>query len=144
MLHHQHPLPFPYTRTAKTILLLTPNFGGVTGTKGAIDKQNCTLYVPKGCVDAYRNHNGWKAFTNIEEYEFAGVDAVAPNPGLADRISTNAKGIALRGGKGERVTVYTVSGNCVFRSAVHGDLDIALPKGIYIVHADNNALKIVM
>ena len=30
-----------------------------------VDKDKCVLWVPKGCVEAYRNANGWKDFKNI-------------------------------------------------------------------------------
>ena len=30
---------------------------------------NCTLYVPKGSINAYKEALGWKNFTNIIEYD---------------------------------------------------------------------------
>ena len=32
-----------------------------------VDKVNCTLWVPKGCVLAYQDAFGWKDFANIFE-----------------------------------------------------------------------------
>ena len=32
-----------------------------------VDKETCVLWVPKGCVAAYRNASGWGEFTNIKE-----------------------------------------------------------------------------
>ena len=29
--------------------------------------KNVTLYVPKGCLDKYKNANDWERFSNIEE-----------------------------------------------------------------------------
>lgn len=37
----------------------------------------CTLKVPKGSKDAYRQADGWKDFVNIEEVEVTGIEAVA-------------------------------------------------------------------
>lgn len=35
----------------------------------------CTLYVPKGCLEAYRSAENWKDFAHIEEMESTGIDA---------------------------------------------------------------------
>ena len=32
-----------------------------------LDQQNCTLYVPEGCILAYQSAEGWKDFANIVE-----------------------------------------------------------------------------
>jgi hypothetical protein len=32
-----------------------------------VNKDECTLFVPKGCVEAYRNAPCWKSFKHIEE-----------------------------------------------------------------------------
>ena len=29
----------------------------------------CVLYVPKGCLEAYKSADGWKIFTNIKEFD---------------------------------------------------------------------------
>jgi hypothetical protein len=36
-------------------------------TFASIDKNKCTLYVPKGTVSAYRAATGWSSFEHIEE-----------------------------------------------------------------------------
>ena len=38
--------------------------------------QNCTLYVPKGSGQAYRNSDSWRNFKNIVEIDFAGLNSV--------------------------------------------------------------------
>lgn len=37
------------------------------GAFWGLDQQNCTLYVPVGCILAYQGAEGWKDFTNIVE-----------------------------------------------------------------------------
>ena len=37
----------------------------------------CTLKVPKGSKDAYRQADGWKEFPNIEEVDVTGIETVA-------------------------------------------------------------------
>ncbi len=74
-----------------------------------VDKQNCKLYVPKGCEEAYRASELWKDF-NIVEMEM-GINEVA-DKGVKSEKSANAifnlsgqrmtkaqKGINIVGGK---------------------------------------------
>ena len=37
---------------------------------GSVDYENCVVYVPEGCAEAYRVHENWKKFKNIVEYDF--------------------------------------------------------------------------
>lgn len=41
-----------------------------------IDKETCVLYVPQGCVEAYRTAEGWGEFTHIVEMESTGIESV--------------------------------------------------------------------
>ena len=41
-----------------------------------VDKSLCTLKVPKGSKDDYRQADGWKEFTNIQEVDMTGIEAV--------------------------------------------------------------------
>ena len=41
-----------------------------------VDKSLCTLKVPKGSKDDYRQADGWKEFPNIEEVDVTGIEAV--------------------------------------------------------------------
>ena len=50
-----------------------------------VDKSLCTLKVPKGSKDDYRQAYGWKDFVNIEEVDVTGIEAVAAESvGIAD------------------------------------------------------------
>ena len=42
-----------------------------------VDKSLCTLKVPKGSKDDYRQADGWKEFPNIEEVDVTGIETVA-------------------------------------------------------------------
>ena len=42
-----------------------------------VDKSLCTLKVPKGSKDAYRQADQWKEFVNIEEVDVTAIEAVA-------------------------------------------------------------------
>ena len=47
--------------------------------------ENCVLYVPVGCVNAYRNAGGWTEFKHIEE-EVAGVDGIATDANAVQSV----------------------------------------------------------
>lgn len=44
-----------------------PSCSGSLCFNGVASRENCTLYVPTGSIDAYRNSD-WNAFVNIKEY----------------------------------------------------------------------------
>ena len=72
---------------------------------------NPTVYVPKGSLDAYKNSEGWGAFSKIEEMDFTGVESV-----LADDNNS--------------YNIYSVDGRLVKR----GNSLNGLPHGIYIIN----------
>ena len=54
----------------------------------AIDKNQCTLYVPEGSVEAYRTAKYWKDFKNIKEkyYSSTGINKVNTNSGSQKEV----------------------------------------------------------
>ena len=54
----------------------------------AIDKKQCTLYVPEGSVEAYRTAKYWKDFKNIKEkyYSSTGINKVNTNSGSQEEV----------------------------------------------------------
>ena len=59
------------------------------------DAKNCTVYVPKGTVDAYKSSE-FGYFENIVEFDATGIDKVA--------ISTNAKEVSRYSANGQRLS----------------------------------------
>lgn len=53
-----------------------------------IDKDQCTLYVPEGAVEAYRTAPYWKDFKNIKEkyYSSTGINKVNTNSGSQKEV----------------------------------------------------------
>lgn len=53
-----------------------------------IDKDQCTLYVPEGSVEAYRTAKYWKDFKNIKEkyYSSTGINKVNTNSGSQKEV----------------------------------------------------------
>ena len=84
--------------------------GGSSVFEG-VDKENCVLYVPKGCVEKYRAAEGWGEFTHIFEMD----------------EGTSIGGLST---DGEAFDIYDIRGRkvCTAVSSIDG-----LPKGIYVV-----------
>ena len=74
----------------------------------------CTLYVPIGAAETYKNAPYWKDFTTIKEMDFA----------------TSVNGVYT---PSQLVMVYTLDGRIVKRNADPTRLSETLPRGIYIV-----------
>ena len=70
-----------------------------------VDKQKCTLYVPKGTFQDYWLADVWGDFENIVEYDVTGVDNVT--------TSTDAKEISRYSVNGQRLSAPTKSLNIV-------------------------------
>ena len=65
--------------------------------------QNCTVYVPKGTVDAYKSSE-FRYFENIVEFDATGIDKVATSANVKEvsrysangqRLSAPAKGLNI-------------------------------------------------
>lgn len=55
----------------------------------AIDRDNCVVYVPHGCLEAYRTHPSWKVFKNIVEYDFASNAMIKRDADVVVTVSVN-------------------------------------------------------
>jgi len=58
-----------------------------------IDKQKCTLYVPKNSLEAYKAADYWKDFYNIEEGDPTGISLPSSNgtDNVVRRYDTNGR-----------------------------------------------------
>lgn len=83
-----------------------------------------TLYVPTGCVSAYKNATYWKKFYDIREGIPTGIVAL-PDNSLFDEAHPNAR----------RDVIYTVEGR-----RVQQDWE-QLPQGIYIINGKKVFIK---
>jgi len=70
-----------------------------------LDKQKCTLYVPKGTFQDYWLADEWGDFGNIVEYDVTGVDKVT--------ISTDAMEVSRYSINGQRLSAPTKGLNVV-------------------------------
>ena len=102
------------------------------------------LYVPKGCVDAYKSALGWHHFrNNIEEVQSSGIDAVGMSG--CDLFSVRSVGggcIVVAAGQSTTVNVIDLNG-CLVKSVIVGEGEHVidgLPSGMLIV----NGKKVVV
>ena len=104
---------------------------------------NATLYVPDGCVDAYRSVDPWRWFINIEEGNYSGIaDATASE--VTIKVIDGV--ITVEGSDGMAsapvVEVYSAGGVCVWRgtdSSIGG-----LPHGVYVVKVGDTVQKVAL
>lgn len=78
-----------------------------------VDKENCTLYVPKDCVEKYRETQGWKEFVNIVEMGSTGFSS----------LYTESKNYNVYDLQGRKVSPY------------------GLRRGIYIINGKKTLVK---
>ena len=104
---------------------------------------NATLYVPDGCVDAYRTVKPWSEFANIEEGGYSGI-ANATAPEVVIKVIDGA--IVIEGSDSTAsapvVEVYSAGGACVYRgtdSSIGG-----LGHGIYVVKVGGTVQKVAL
>ena len=102
-----------------------------------------TLYVPDGCIDAYRSVYPWSEFANIEEGGYSDI-ADTPQPEVTVKVIDGV--ITVEGGDGTAsapvVEVYSTGGVCVYRgtdSSIGG-----LPHGVYVVKVGSTVQKVAL
>ena len=110
-------------------------------TRGVL--MNATLYVPDGCIDAYRSVFPWSEFLNIEEKDYSGI-ADTPGSGLSVKVIDGAIIIGCGDGMASApvVEVYSAGGQCLYRgtdSSIGG-----LPRGVYVVKVDGTVQKVAL
>ena len=87
-----------------------------------IDKDQCTLYVPEGSVEAYRTATYWKDFKNIKEKYYSSTDI--------NKVNTNS---------GSQKEVHEIS-----RYSINGQRVNAPTRGVNIVKYSDGTTKKIM
>lgn len=100
------------------------------------------LYVPKGCVAAYKDARGWEYFKDVREYDFSGVKDVELSSFL--KISSGEQKITIESAADTQFVVYGINGICIASGEAKADtpVSISLPAGIYTVCAEKKAYKV--
>ena len=92
-----------------------------------VEKQNCKLYVPKGCEEAYRNAGEWKDFNIIEM-----------GTGISEMQNERVKSEKYDN------AIYDLQGRKVIGAEANSSLftlHSSLKKGLYIVNGRKIAVK---
>ena len=72
------------------------------------DEKNCTVYVPKGTVDAYFRSAEFGYFYNIVEFDATGIDKVATSTNVKEVSRYSANGLRLSApAKGLNIVKYS-------------------------------------
>jgi hypothetical protein len=109
-------------------------------------KRDIPVYIPQGSLSLYKLAAEWNQFTNFIEVDFTGVE---------ESYNEEKPSVFIRGdelvvdGVSEptQVTVYNLKGVAVLTQTVVGNevFDMAnLPRGVYVVKANNNTVKVVL
>lgn len=112
-----------------------------------VDKSACTLYVPKGSLEAYKKAYTWKDFVNIVEVEYTGIEEVGADRAGQAVITACGDGIVVENlPAGTAVTVYTLSGTVVYEGVASGSrTELTLPAGhLYLVKCGPTVTKVAL
>lgn len=106
---------------------------------------NCTLYIPQGTGDLYRNSDGWSSFGNIVE-----TDDFPSQCGITFATNYNvssSNGMIIIDNMANRtvdIKIYNINGNLVHQEKASETVNIKVPAGIYLVIINNKAYKIMV
>ena len=103
-----------------------------------VTEQTCKLYVPKGSYAAYWLQWG---FDNIIEMDYTVINPINAGNKI---IKSVANGIAIETKETTPISIYNLSGQIVYQSAIQGNEEIPLNKGVYIVNINNESEKLIV
>ena len=101
-----------------------------------INKNTCTLYIPKGSLSLYKSAIGWLDFNNIQEFDVSALNNINDN---FDDIFYNSctKSVEFNGATTAiKLSIYNLCGKLCFYTTAVGRESINLqflPKGIYVL-----------
>lgn len=103
-----------------------------------------TLYVPKGCKDAYSNDPVWGTFWTIKEYEVTETNITNVIDNFKDIAITTQNGsiIVSNAPHNTLVYVYNLQGALVAKS--RNGVISGLSKGAYLVNVGGRTFKVVL
>ena len=103
-----------------------------------------TLYVPKGCKDAYSNDPVWGTFWTIKEYEVTETNITNVTDNLKDIAITTQNGSIILNNVPHNILVhvYNLQGALVAKS--RNGVISGLSKGAYLVNVGGKTFKVVL
>lgn len=115
------------------------SFGGATPF-------NIPVYVPVGSADLYHDANGWNYFFGyIETNDFPTAVKTALVSGGLEMCGRDGRLEIRNQGAPTRFAVYSISGKLMNEgTAEHGQIQVALPRGMYVVKAGGATAKVAV
>lgn len=101
------------------------------------------LYVPKGCVNAYKSALGWHHFRdNIFEIETAGIDDSIVSKNDFAVCNAGSGAVCISSDKDTEVSIIDINGRCIKNVKVSASDTVieGLPSGIVLV----NGIKVLV
>ena len=104
------------------------------------------VYVPKGTADLYRNAVGWNYFTNfIETDDFPTSVKSTLATSSIEVYGHNGTLVIKSQGATASYVIYSICGKLINNGATeHGQSQISLPHGIYMVKSGRKMYKIIL
>lgn len=134
--------PLKEIYASSTIPPIAYHTNSYTDTFDADIFNQCTLYVPAGSLQAYKNAEVWKNFKNIVENDFTGIERPLPDKA---KIFGNKNSIAFRNIEPDTdISIYDTTGKCIKTFVVDGDCEIPFPSGIYLIKYAGRTVKIIL
>jgi len=110
-----------------------------------VDTTKCTLHVPSGSLDAYKEANVWKGFTNISNdlNTTTGKTEVATSAVKVTVI--NGQAVITGAEAGTTLNIYNLQGLAIYTGKTSGEpQNIPLPAhGVYIVQLGGKSVKVI-
>lgn len=126
----------PDIKTIVSKAAIPPVFSTKSTTASFAD-YTAKVYVPEGCLEAYRSNEFWKHFADIEEKDFAGVEFVDDEDIMHFQIDGNML-YAF-----DKLEVFTLSGCRV--AVIPANTSFALTAGTcHIIICDGKSYKIMV
>lgn len=104
--------------------------------------QHSTLIVPEGCIDAYRQTDGWKEFCNIFTPSTTDIKGYMYDLEKI-KIEHNSYGINILNATNSDVYIYNTMGVLIYKSRNYKDEVIPLKRGQYLVKINEKTIKII-
>ena len=109
-------------------------------------KRDIPVYIPMGSLSLYQQAAEWNQFTNFIEVDFTGVEDSC-NEGKPNVFISGGALVVSGVSEPIQVTVYNLKGAVVLTHVITADdtFDVGnLPKGVYLVKANNDVVKVVL
>lgn len=97
-----------------------------------------TLFVPVGCVDAYKAAPGWNRFADIREEGSGNVEQITTSTETCS-VTTGSGVVEITAPANTAVSIFTPAGVNAYTG--HGSATVSLNPGIYVIRVGDHTAK---